>query len=97
MDIPKFDAIPIGDLIVTKMPNLKKPQPIIPIEELEQLVITKPEDNLNDKENDKTEEGFTFQWCGQTWRVPLEPQHRFRLRSIKEADVADAWKTLSEA
>lgn len=97
LELPKFDAIPIGDLIVTKMPNLKKPQPIIPIEELEQLVITKPKDNLNDKENDKTEEGFTFQWCGQTWRVPLEPQHRFHLHSTKEMDVADAWKTLSEA
>ena len=101
LEIPKFDAIPIGEIIIPEKPNIKKPQPIIPIKELEELSEeVKPEENLdgnaNHKENDKTEDGFAFQWCGQTWRVPLEPQHRFRLRSTKEADVADAWKILSE-
>ena len=114
LDMPKFEAIPFGDVIVPKKPDLEKPQPIIPIAELERLVINENQnDNLNanhnenhndnvnlngnEKENEKIKEGFAFQWCGQTWRVPLEPQHRFRLRSTKEGDVADAWKTLSEA
>lgn len=102
LDIPKFDAIPIGDVIIPEKPNIKKPQPIIPIEELDKLTKeVKPEENLDDNTNlngnEKLEaEGFAFQWCGQTWRVPLEPKHRFRLHSTKEADVADAWKILSE-
>lgn len=117
LDMPKFDVIPIGDIIASEKPDLKKPIPIIPIAELERLVINeKSNENVNDNENhndnvnlngneNKKEtqnekpkaEGFAFQWCGQTWRVPLEPQHRFRLRGTKEGDVADAWKTLSEA
>ncbi len=102
LDIPKFDAIPIGDVIIPEKPNIKKPQPIIPIEELDKLMKeVKPKENLDDNTNlngnEKLEaEGFAFQWCGQTWRVPLEPKHRFRLHSTKEADVADAWKILSE-
>lgn len=114
LDMPKFDAIPIGDVIAPEMPDFKKPLPIIPIAELEKLAINenqndnqsqnendksqetaKPKKSLND--NEKAKEGFAFQWCGQTWQVPLEPQHRFRLRGTKEGDVADAWKTLSEA
>lgn len=119
IDIPQFDAIPIGDVIKPLVPDFKKPQPIIPLDELERLVITapkvsnddiKPQDGIRPKDEadpvtkpqeeknpEEKHEGFAFQWCGQTWRVPLEKQHQFRLRSTKEGDVADAWKTLSEA
>lgn len=115
IDIPHFDAIPIGDVIKPEVPDFKKPQPIIPIEELEKLVITEPEELTEDlkpqegvkpkeevkpvvKPQEKVKpEGFAFNWCGQTWCVPLDSQHRFRLKSANEADVADAWQTLSEA
>lgn len=136
LDIPQFDAIPFGEVKDIPKPNIPKPQPIIPIDELDRLVIMAPEpidnpnENLNDNAKPQEEarpkdekpkdekpkdekptqqvppvtkprepkaEGFAFQWCGQTWRVPLEQQHRFRLRSTKEPDVADAWKMLSGA
>ena len=114
-DIPKYDLMPIGEVLNLKLPDIPKPKPIIPIDELEQLVNNdnlnananlndnlKVDDNdnsnLNHNESEKPKvEGFAFQWCGQTWRVPLEAQHRFRLRGTKETDVANAWKTLSEA
>ena len=106
-DIPKFDAIPIGDIITPVLPDFNKPLPIIPINELEELhkevepdAETKPQEEVKPvtkpKEGTKPD-GFFFQWCGQTWNVPLGKQHQFRLRSTKEADVADAWKILSEA
>lgn len=96
--IPQFEAIPIGDVIVPEMPDFKKPEPIIPLEELEGLGGNENESqNEKQNENENIKEGFAFQWCGQTWRVPLETLHRFRLRGTKEGDVADAWKTLSEA
>ncbi len=130
MDMPKFGAIPFGEVRDLKLPDVPKPEPIIPIDELEQLVISvpepvKPNDNPNEnlnpngngndngksnepkpepkpkpKEEQKPkeevkQEGLTFKWCGQTWQVPLEKQHSFRLKSTSEADVADAWKTLS--
>lgn len=97
--IPQFEAIPIGDVIVPEIPDFKKPEPIIPLEELEGLSEkVKPEENLDVNANEKPKvEGFAFQWCGQAWRVPLEKEHCFRLKSVNEADVADAWKTLSEA
>ena len=109
IEIPQFDAIPIGDVIKPEVPDFKKPQPIIPLDELERLVTTEPEEpteEVKPKEEVKPvtrpqeevkPEGSTFNWCGQTWCVPLDNQHRFRLKSVNEADVADAWKTLSEA
>ena len=109
IDIPQFDAIPIGDIIKPQVPNFKKPQPIIPLDELERLVVTEPEKPAEDVKPQKNivpvtqpqeevkPEGFAFGWCGQTWRVPLDDQHRFRLKSVNESDVADAWKTLSKA
>lgn len=106
IDIPQFDAIPIGNIITTERPNFKKPQPIIPLEELEGLskeveptVETKPQEEGKPvtKPQEVKPEGFAFQWCGQAWCMPLEKEHRFRLKSVNEADVADAWKTLSEA
>ncbi len=119
IDIPQFDAIPFGDVIKPETPVFKKPQPIIPLDELERLVITapkvpnddvKPQDGVRPKDEakpvtkpqeekkpEKKPKGFAFQWCGQTWGVPLDNQHRFRLKSVNETDVADAWKTLSEA
>lgn len=84
LDNPKFDAIPFSEVLNTKLPDVPKPEPIIPIDELERLVMTKAD-------------GFTFQWCGKAWGVPLDHQHHFRLKSTSEADVSDAWKTLSEA
>ena len=52
LDMPKFDAIPIGDIIASEKPDLKKPIPIIPIAELERLVINeKPNENVNNNEN----------------------------------------------
>lgn len=108
MDIPQFDAIPIGDVVKPEAPVFKKPEPIIPLEELERLVKTEPEGlTVEEKpqeevkpvvepQNDVKPKGFAFNWCGQTWYVPLEKEHRFRLRSVNEADVADAWKILSE-
>ena len=99
MDIPKYDLIPIGEVLNQKLPDIPKPEPIIPIDELEQLVNKENanlNDNLNLNEKPRVEE-FVFQWCGQTWRVPLEAQHRFRLKSVNEEDVADAWKVLSAA
>ena len=118
IDIPQFDAIPFGDVIKPETPVFKKPQPIIPLDELERLVITapkvpnddvKPQDGVRPKDEvkpvtkpqeekkpEEKPEGFVFQWCGQTWGVPLDNQHRFRLKSVNETDVADAWKTLSE-
>lgn len=103
IDIPQFDAIPIGDVIKPVIPDFKKPQPIIPLDYLEEL-----SEEVKPQEEDKPEqeqqpmkdvrpEGFAFNWCGQTWRVPLDKGHRFRLKSVNEADVADAWKVLSEA
>ena len=103
IDIPQFDAIPFGDIIAPERPNFKKPQPIIPLEELEELSeeVEPQEENKPELEQqpmkDVRPEGFAFNWCGQTWRVPLDNQHRFRLKTVNEADVADAWKTLSEA
>lgn len=110
MDIPRFDAIPFGDVIKPETPVFKKPQPIIPLDELERLVVTEPEEDEPsgveepveltedvEPEEDVKPEGFAFSWCGQTWRVPLEKEHRFRLKSVNETDVADAWKVLSEA
>lgn len=134
LDIPQFDAIPFGEVKDLKKPDIPKPQPVVPIDELEALVITAPDNNLNDNSNDNEKpqedarpkdekpkdeapkdkkpkeqvppvtkprmpkaEDFSFQWCRQTWNVPLEQQHRFRLRSTKEPDVADAWKMLSGA
>ena len=109
LDIPQFNAIPIGDVIKPEVPNFKKPQPIIPLDELEKLVITEPEElseGVKPQEEVKPivkpqeevkPEGFAFNWCGQTWRIPLDNQHRFRLKGVNEADVADAWKVLSEA
>lgn len=101
LTIPHFDPIPFEDIIVPKIPDFKKPEPIIPIDELEGLhdEVT-PEAKPKPQEETKPvtkPEGLAFKWCGQTWRVPLEPQHRFRLRSTKESDVADAWKILSGA
>lgn len=99
IDIPLFDAIPIGNVIKPEKPDFKKPQPIIPLDELERLVFTapkEPNEEIMPKEEVKPE-GFAFNWCGQTWGVPLDNQHRFRLKSVNEADVADAWKVLSEA
>ena len=142
LNIPKFDAIPFGEVKDLKKPELPKPQPVVPIDELEALVITAPDNNLNDNSNDNEKpqedarpkdekpkdeapkderlkdekprdkkpkeqvppvtkprvpkaEGFSFQWCRQTWNVPLEQQHRFRLKSVSENDVADAWQVLS--
>ena len=105
VDIPRFDAIPIGNVIKPVVPDFKKPKPIIPLDELERLVITAPKEPAKDEKPqeivkpkmDVTPEGFAFNWCGQTWRVPLDNQHRFRLKSVNETDVADAWNTLSEA
>jgi len=125
IDIPQFDAIPFGDIIKPEVPDFRKPEPIIPIEELVKLVTAvpeelteevKPQEEVKPKEEEKPvikpqeekkpvtkpqeetkTEGFAFKWCGQTWRVPLEVQHRFHLKSVNEADVADAWQTLSEA
>ena len=123
MDIPKFDAIPFGEVRDLNLTQLPKPEPVIPIDQLEQLVITAPDnpnasDNGNPKEGAKPEtdheatpeptspeegkdnakqEGMAFKWCGQTWRVPLEKRHRFRLKSANEADVADVWRQLSGA
>ena len=94
METPQFDAIPIGDIIKPEVPDFKKAEPIIPIDELEELnkeVAPVPTPEV------KKPEGLTFKWCGMTWKVPLEEQHQFRLRSTKEADVADAWKVLSGA
>lgn len=93
IDIPQFDAIPFGEIIKPEVPDFKKPQPIIPLDEMERLVITAPEDITEEVKP----EGFAFNWCGQTWGVPLDSQHRFRLKSVNEGDVADAWKVLSEA
>ena len=122
MEMPKFDAIPFGEVKDLKLPQVPKPEPVIPIEQLEQLVVAVPDNpNENDdgkpKEGAKLEtdhdattpdpssskegkcnpkqEGMAFKWCGQTWRVPLEERHRFRLKSTNEADVADAWRQLS--
>lgn len=119
IDIPQFDAISIGEVIKPEVPDFKKPQPIIPLDELERLVITapkvpnddvKPQDGVRPKDEvkpvtkpqeekkpEEKPEGFVFQWCGQTWGVPLDNQHRFRLKSVNETDVADAWKILSDA
>ncbi|MBQ8157401.1 MAG: hypothetical protein IJ081_00060 [Prevotella sp.] len=115
LDIPQFDAIPIGNVVKPEVPDFKKPQPIIPLDELERLVITepeeltegvKPQEEVKPKEEAKPvikpqegvkSEGFAFKWCGQSWRVPMDNQHRFRLKSVSEDDVADAWKILSEA
>lgn len=150
-DIPQFDAIPFGDVKDLKKADIPKPEPIIPIDQLEQLVITapenvkpeqtpkpqdetkpqekpqeakpviKPQDEIKPEEKPqdvkpvddtkpekkpiedkpvtaplaKHPEGLSFKWCGLTWRVPLEKHHRFRLRSTKEADVAEAWGILS--
>ena len=105
--VPHFDPIPFEKIIVPKVPDVKKPEPVIPIEELEGIheevvpeAETKPQEEVKPatKPQDITKpEGLTFKWCGMTWNVPLEKQHQFRLRSTKEEDVADAWKTLSEA
>lgn len=105
--VPQFDPIPFEDIIVPKIPDFKKPEPIIPVDELEGLneevapeKETKPQEEVKPvtkPQNAAKPEGLTFKWCGQTWRVPMEPQHRFRLRSTKESDVSDAWKTLSGA
>lgn len=110
IDIPQFDAIPIGDVVKPEVPDFRKPEPIIPVDELERLVITEPEEDEPsgveepveltedvEPEEEVKPEGFAFSWCGQTWRVPLEKEHRFHLKSVNEADVADAWKILSEA
>lgn len=105
--VPHFDPIPFEKIIVPKVPDVKKPEPVIPIEELEGIheevvpeAETKPQEEVKPatKPQDITKpEELTFKWCGMTWNVPLEKQHQFRLRSTKEEDVADAWKTLSEA
>lgn len=139
LDIPQFDAIPFGEVKDLKKPDIPKPQPVVPIDELEALVITAPDNNLNDNSNDNEKlqedarpknerpkdeapkderlkdkkpkeqvppvnkprepkaECLSFQWCRQTWNVPLEQQHRFRLKSVSENDVADAWQVLSGA
>lgn len=130
LDIPQFDAIPFGEVKDLKKPDIPKPQPVVPIDELEALVITAPDNNLNDNEKPQEEArpkderpkdekprdekpkeqvppvtkprepkaaGFSFQWCRQTWNVPLEQQHCFRLKSVSENDVADAWQVLSGA
>jgi len=115
LDIPQFEAIPVGEVIKPEVPDFKKPQPIIPLDELERLVITAPEEPSEDikpqeevkpkeevkpivKPQEETKpEGFAFNWCGLSLCVPLEKEHRFRVKSIKEADVADAWKILADA
>ena len=104
LDVPKFDAIPFGEVQDLKLPDVPKPEPIIPIDELERLVITAPEKPKDEpkptpttKPREPKPESFTFQWCGQTWNVPLGQQLRFRLKSTSESDVADAWQVLSEA
>lgn len=103
--IPEFQTIPFEDIVVPKMPDFKKPQPIIPLDELERLGKAVPETPLEEvkpqkgdkpRENIKPE-GFAFKWCGKTWNVPLDNQHRFRLKGVSEGNVADAWKTLSGA
>lgn len=105
LQVPKYNLIPLGEVVVPKEPIVKKPEPIIPLEELEQLGAEEPEklpeevepqEVIKPKEEVKPE-GFAFKWCGQTWRVPLDNEHRFHLKSVKEADVADAWKVLSGA
>ena len=42
-DIPQFDAIPFGNVLDAKVPNIPKPEPIIPIDELDRLVFSAPE------------------------------------------------------
>ena len=103
--IPEFQTIPFEDIVVPKIPDFKKPQPIIPLDELERLGKAVPENPLEEvkpQEEDKPREnvkpeGFAFKWCGKTWNVPLDNQHRFRLKGVSEGNVADAWKILSEA
>lgn len=96
--IPRFEPIPFGNVIVPHMPDNKKAEPIIPLDELERLINTNPgelTEEVKPKEEVKPEE-FTFNWCGQAWYVPLTNQHHFRLKSVQETDVADVWKILSE-
>lgn len=103
--IPEFEKIPFEDIVVPKIPDFKKPQPIIPLDELERLgkaVPEKPLEEVKPQEDDKPKEnvkpeGFAFKWCGKTWNVPLDNQHRFRLKGVSEGNVADAWKILSDA
>lgn len=106
---PQFDAIPYGDVRDSKVPELKKPEPVIPLEELEELGAAeqkepteevKPQEQakpVNKPREEVKPKGLAFNWCGQTWRIPLDQQHRFSLKSVNEVDVADAWQTLSGA
>ena len=65
LHIPRFEAIPFGDVIVPKVPDFKKAEPIIPLDELERLVIppleelteeVKPEEEGKPKEERKPRE-----------------------------------------
>jgi len=68
LQVPRYDLIPLGDVKKPEMPDFKKVDPIIPIDELEGLnkyVASVPTPEV------KKPEGLTFKWCGMTWNVPL--------------------------
>ena len=55
LDIPKFEPISFGEVLDNKLPDLSKAVPVIPIDDLERLVITAPEKekpNANVNPND---------------------------------------------
>ena len=97
--VPQFDVVPFGNIVIPKIPDFKKPEPIIPIDELEGLK-EEPTEEVKPETKPQKEvkpEGFAFKWCGKTWNVPLDNQHRFKLKGVSEGNVADAWKILSGA
>ncbi len=81
---------------------LEEPLPTIPGQqssesEKEPESLEEPVAEPIAKPEEPEEESLSFLCFNGEWQVPLTERHRFRLRSTKEADVADAWRELSKA
>ena len=74
------EALPIGKILASKKPA-PPVVPAIPLPEVKPVVQSSP--------------GHTFKFYGTRCRVGLTEAHRFTLKSSKERDAADGWKTLA--
>ena len=101
MEKPQYDIIPFGNIVLPKVPDIKRPEPIVPVKELEQLGSgeqEKPAEEVKPQEKVKPREDLKPREEGKPVIKPQkEKEINKHLKSVNEADVADAWNTLSGA
>lgn len=83
--MPEYDETPVTlplDIVTPPLPTYIKPTPLV-----------KP--MPKDENTPAAPAAFTFDFYGKECAVPLATEHRFRLATVGENDVADAWERLS--